>query len=311
MRRSRTTTAPHALRRYAPAVAAATVLAIALGAPPALAAYDAAKAHDSDKVDGKHAVSYTTKASKRAGKLVATNSKGQLPNNIIAKAPDSSKVGGLGAVKSSTSASGRKGKLVATDSHGRLPNDIIAKAPDSAKLGGTAAGDYYKRSTGLVSGYAQQDPRIMELAAGAGPRTLASVPTTVPDPCGAGRTRYSYLLNGSAWLQGDSATQRSLVRAQVTAGTGVDYGPGLAIVTIQADSTYNSYSQISSTARLTVGPGPVTFRLLVDTLFSPGKANAGDGSLSVVDAGYTCVPAGADVAPRSSTDGTSHGAAGR
>ena len=38
---------------------------------------------NADKVDGRHAVGATTDKKKRAGKLVATNSKGFLPSNIV------------------------------------------------------------------------------------------------------------------------------------------------------------------------------------------------------------------------------------
>ena len=38
---------------------------------------------NADKVDGKHAVGYPTKKTRRAGKLVATNSAGKLPSNIV------------------------------------------------------------------------------------------------------------------------------------------------------------------------------------------------------------------------------------
>ena len=38
---------------------------------------------NADKVDGKHAVKYTTNKVKRAGKLVATNANGVLPSNIV------------------------------------------------------------------------------------------------------------------------------------------------------------------------------------------------------------------------------------
>lgn len=38
---------------------------------------------NADKVDGKHAVGYTAKRSKRAGKLVATDAEGMLPPNIV------------------------------------------------------------------------------------------------------------------------------------------------------------------------------------------------------------------------------------
>jgi len=38
---------------------------------------------NADSVDGQHAVRYSTKKSKRAGKLVATNAAGYLPSNIV------------------------------------------------------------------------------------------------------------------------------------------------------------------------------------------------------------------------------------
>jgi hypothetical protein len=38
---------------------------------------------DADRVDGKHAVGYTIKKGKRAGRLVATNAGGMLPPNIV------------------------------------------------------------------------------------------------------------------------------------------------------------------------------------------------------------------------------------
>jgi hypothetical protein len=38
---------------------------------------------NADKVDGQHAVKYSTKKSKRANKLVATNAAGYLPSNIV------------------------------------------------------------------------------------------------------------------------------------------------------------------------------------------------------------------------------------
>lgn len=46
------------------------------------------------KVDGLHAVPSTRSADDRAGKLVAANGKGYLPNNIIRKAPDAFRLGG-------------------------------------------------------------------------------------------------------------------------------------------------------------------------------------------------------------------------
>jgi len=43
----------------------------------------AATAANADKVDGRHAVKYTSKRGLRAGKLVATNYQGFLPSNIV------------------------------------------------------------------------------------------------------------------------------------------------------------------------------------------------------------------------------------
>lgn len=55
-------------------------------------------AHNSDKVDGKHAVGSSASTASRKGKLVATNATtGKLPNDIIAVAPDSAKLGGRSA----------------------------------------------------------------------------------------------------------------------------------------------------------------------------------------------------------------------
>jgi hypothetical protein len=53
-------------------------------------------AQNSDKVDGKHAVSYRATVSARKGKLVATSgTTGRLPNNIIAQAPNANLLDGI------------------------------------------------------------------------------------------------------------------------------------------------------------------------------------------------------------------------
>jgi hypothetical protein len=68
------------------AVIVSVVTATAVGAlakdEPATTAITAAGIN-ADKVDGRHAVSYTNIATKRANKLVATNANGYLPSNII------------------------------------------------------------------------------------------------------------------------------------------------------------------------------------------------------------------------------------
>lgn len=66
----------------APLVVSCLALLVALGGIGGPAIADAI-ASDSDKVDGFHAVGAKAKAGKRAGKLVATNSKGRLPRNIV------------------------------------------------------------------------------------------------------------------------------------------------------------------------------------------------------------------------------------
>ena len=82
------------LRRNLLIVITASVVSLVWVAGPtvAQAAYDAVNA---DKVDGKHAVSAGAAPGARAGKLVATDGNGRLPNNIIAKAPDASRLGGV------------------------------------------------------------------------------------------------------------------------------------------------------------------------------------------------------------------------
>jgi hypothetical protein len=85
---------PKLLRsRLALFLAGALSAALVIGGPAAArAVYDASNAH---RVDGKHAVGAGASPARRAGKLVATNRQGRLPNNIIRKAPDSARLGGL------------------------------------------------------------------------------------------------------------------------------------------------------------------------------------------------------------------------
>ncbi len=81
------------LRRHLPILVTAVIVAVLMqaGPPVAAAVYDAVNA---DKVDGRHAVASWTTAADRAGKLVATNAYGRLPNDIIATAPNAGKLGG-------------------------------------------------------------------------------------------------------------------------------------------------------------------------------------------------------------------------
>lgn len=85
------------LQRQQPVIVTAVVVGtlVAFGPGVAQAAYDAVNA---DKVDGKHAVGAGATISGRAGKLVATDAEGRLPNNIIATAPNAAKLAGVGAL---------------------------------------------------------------------------------------------------------------------------------------------------------------------------------------------------------------------
>lgn len=77
-----------------PAVIAA-VVAVAVSSGSATASSVKSFITNAGTVDGQSAVKYTTSPSKRKKRLVATNSSGYLPNNIIAKAPNSNKLDGL------------------------------------------------------------------------------------------------------------------------------------------------------------------------------------------------------------------------
>ena len=81
-------------RPHLPTLIAAVVASLLTAGGPALAGavYDAVNA---DKVDGRHAVGAGAKPSDRAGKLVATDGQGMLPNAIIARAPDAARFNGF------------------------------------------------------------------------------------------------------------------------------------------------------------------------------------------------------------------------
>jgi len=75
-------------------VAVAAIL-LGLTAPAVGHGVHAQFAHNADKVDGRHAVGAAASIANRKGKLVATNSSGYLPNNIIKSAPNSTRLGGF------------------------------------------------------------------------------------------------------------------------------------------------------------------------------------------------------------------------
>ncbi|MCD4535612.1 hypothetical protein LRP67_16085 [Nocardioides sp. cx-169] len=79
------------LSRDLRSAAVALVVSVLVLAAPSVAA----KITNADTVDHKSAVGAGASVKKRAGKLVATNKQGRLPNDIIAKAPDANRLDGL------------------------------------------------------------------------------------------------------------------------------------------------------------------------------------------------------------------------
>lgn len=71
--------------------------ALVLTAAPAVARTVVDYARNAGHVDGLRAVSADTSVHDRAGKLVATNAHGELPNGIIHRARDSARLGGIPA----------------------------------------------------------------------------------------------------------------------------------------------------------------------------------------------------------------------
>jgi hypothetical protein len=89
------------VRKHLTTILIAILVSALTAAAPAIAhgVEHALFAHDSDKVDGKHAVGAGATKSQRKGKLVATNGSGRLPNDIIAKAPNADRLDGIDSKK--------------------------------------------------------------------------------------------------------------------------------------------------------------------------------------------------------------------
>jgi hypothetical protein len=81
------------LTRDARTVVVAAITSLVVTGVPVMAAVNYAL--NADRVDRKHAVGAGASIAKRAGKLVATNGQGVLPNGIIKKAPDADKLDGV------------------------------------------------------------------------------------------------------------------------------------------------------------------------------------------------------------------------
>lgn len=89
----------HKLKNHFLTILIAAVVAAVTAGGPVIARTVADFARNADRVDGRHAVGPRVSLQKRAGKVVATNKKGRLPNNIIRKAPrarDADRLGGFG-----------------------------------------------------------------------------------------------------------------------------------------------------------------------------------------------------------------------
>jgi hypothetical protein len=81
------------LRAYVPFLVTGLVAGLVVATGPSVARA-AREVINADKVDGKSAVSAGASPDKRAGKLVATDRNGRLPDDVIQQAPDAAKLGG-------------------------------------------------------------------------------------------------------------------------------------------------------------------------------------------------------------------------
>jgi hypothetical protein len=84
-----------AMNKHLSTFVVAVVTAAVTASAPAVAATLADYAKNADKVDGRHAVGAHAASGERAGRLVATNAQGRLPNDIIGTAPNAERVDGL------------------------------------------------------------------------------------------------------------------------------------------------------------------------------------------------------------------------
>jgi hypothetical protein len=88
----------------------AAVMALAVTGPAALAGTDdgigpsAVANVNADRVDGRHAIKYTSNTTARKSRLMAIGATGYLPNNIIQKAMDADKIDGIDSTALATMA---------------------------------------------------------------------------------------------------------------------------------------------------------------------------------------------------------------
>ena len=160
-------------RRHAATIAVAMVTAVVTANAPAIAhGVHALFAHNSDKVDGIHAVKSKASKKKRRGKLVATSPKsGRLPNNIIKKAPNANKLDGFDSLDflGVTDTAADSELLDGLDS-----NDFVKTGDsiDADTLGGSGPEDFVEQAgTGIWM--VQGDVSAWQSKVGSGTMTTA------------------------------------------------------------------------------------------------------------------------------------------
>ena len=88
------------MRQHITTIVVAATTAGVIAAGPAVARSVVDYARNADKVDGRHAVGSSASSGTRAGKLVATNSEGRLPNYIVRRVASADNAGTLDGLDS-------------------------------------------------------------------------------------------------------------------------------------------------------------------------------------------------------------------
>ena len=123
----------HIVKRHLGVAVTAAVVSSVFAVGPHVA-QAAVSAINADKVDGKHAVGAGATVARRAGKLVATNGSGRLPDNIIATAPNAARLGGKHPAAYRVTANGLRGGFVALAG----PQDLLVFDADLQLVSRTA-----------------------------------------------------------------------------------------------------------------------------------------------------------------------------
>lgn len=161
-----------ALRKHATTIVIAMATAAVTAGGPALAAA-VQDGLNADQVDNKHAVGSGATAGQRAGKLVATNSSGKLPNSIISKAPDANKLDGV----DSTGFLRKSAKAANADKLDDLDSSAFSR-PGTIELTASAEGWLPFQSSDPLS-YTRYNPYFSVSRSSAG-GSLFKMPFTLP-----------------------------------------------------------------------------------------------------------------------------------